>query len=191
MPNLVTKGIMSRIGNTPINIPDQVTVEVANGEVVVKGPKGQLTAPVLPGIEVEVQEDQVMVSRRNERQQVRSNHGLVRSLINNHIIGVTDGYSKTLKLIGTGYRVQSKGQGLSITVGLSHSVEVEPLEGVTLKTEGNDTIHVEGINKQVVGQMAADIRKLRPPEPYKGKGIRYEDEFVRIKPGKTVTGTEV
>lgn len=175
---------MSRIGNTPISIPSGVTVTVTDAEIVVKGPKGQLSSVLPKGIAVEVKDNEVAVSRSNDNQQTRAFHGLLRSLINNNIIGVTEGYKKTLKLIGTGYRVQAKGAGLSLAVGLSHNVEVAPYEGVSLVTEGNDTVHVEGIDKQAVGQMAADIRKVRPPEPYKGKGIRYHDELVRTKQGK-------
>lgn len=177
---------MSRIGNTPIEIPSGVTVNVAGEVVEVKGPKGQLQAPMFKGIEVKVAADEVLVTRKNDDNQTKAFHGLARNLIKNHVLGVTEGYKKTLKLVGTGYRVQAKGAGISMSLGLSHEIEFQPEAGITVKTEGNDTIHVEGIDKQRVGQVAADIRKFRPPERYKGKGIRYEDEIVRIKPGKTV-----
>jgi large subunit ribosomal protein L6 len=176
---------MSRIGRTPISIPSGVTVTISGREAVVHGPKGELKAVVPAGIKVDVVDNEVKVERTNDLKQTRAFHGLLRSLINNHIIGVTEGYTKTLKLVGTGYRAQAKGAGISLSLGLSHQVDVQPVPEVTFKVEGTDTIHIEGIDKQTVGQVAADIRKLRPPEPYKGKGIRYEDEIVRTKPGKT------
>lgn len=175
---------MSRIGLKAINVPQGVTVTVAGSAVEVKGPKGQLSVEVLPGITVAVADNQVNVTRTNDEKQTRAFHGLVRSLIENAVIGVSEGYKKTLKLIGTGYRVKAQGAGVSLSVGFSHPVDVVPTAGVTLKVEGTDTIHIEGIDKQAVGQVAADIRKVRPPEPYKGKGIRYEDEEVRRKQGK-------
>ncbi|MBD3279092.1 MAG: 50S ribosomal protein L6 [Candidatus Pacebacteria bacterium] len=179
---------MSKIGKKPVDIVSGVTVQVEADQVVVKGPKGELTAPILPGIKVETKDNQVQVSPLNNQRQTRAYHGLVRSLIENHVIGVTKGYQKTLKLVGTGYRAKAAGQNVSVTVGFSHPVEIKPLTGVTLKVEGNDTIHVSGADKQAVGQMAAQIRAIRPPEPYKGKGIRYEDEVVSRKPGKTAVG---
>ncbi len=175
---------MSRIGRKSIALPAGVTVTVANNVVDVKGPKGQLKIDVLPGITVEVKDNEVIVDRKNEVKQTRAFHGLIRSLIQNNIIGVTDGYKKTLKLIGTGYRAKAQGAGVSLAVGYSHPVEVQAVNGVTIKVQGNDTIYLEGIDKQAVGQLAADIRKIRPPEPYKGKGIRYEDEAVIRKQGK-------
>jgi large subunit ribosomal protein L6 len=175
---------MSRIGRKAITLPAGVNVTVDAAKVTVTGPKGSLTVELLPGITVEVAEDQVNVGRKNELKQTRAFHGLVRSLINNHVNGVANGYKKTLKLIGTGYRVAMKGQGLSLAVGFSHPVEVAAVEGVKLTIEGNDTIHLEGIDRQVVGQLAANIRAIKPPEPYKGKGIRYVDEVVRRKQGK-------
>lgn len=175
---------MSRIGRKAISLPTGVTVTVNADTVVVKGPKGELQAPLLDGITVEVVENQVQVGRKSDDRQVKAYHGLVRSLINNHILGVTTGYKKTLKLIGTGYRVAMKGQGITLSLGFSHPVDVAAPQGVSIKAEGNDTILIEGNDKQKVGQVAADIRKLRPPEPYKGKGIRYEDEIVRRKQGK-------
>lgn len=176
---------MSRIGKKPIAIPAGVTVEVANNTIVVKGPKGQLQTPVLSGLTVKVENNEVIVEQIGNTNEASAFHGLIRSLLANNVKGVSEGFKKTLKLVGTGYRVQAKGAGVSLAVGFSHPVEVNPDQGVALKVEGNDTIHVEGIDKQAVGQMAANIRKIKPPEPYKGKGIRYEDEFVRIKPGKT------
>lgn len=175
---------MSRIGRTAIPVPSGVTLELQAAEMSVKGPKGQLTMPTYKGITVKVENDSIVVERTNEQLQTKAYHGLVRSLLNNFVHGVTTGYKKTLKLVGTGYRVQQQGQGLSLSVGFSHPVTVSPAEGVTLKVEGNDTIIIEGIDKQKVGQMAANIRAIKPPEPYKGKGIRYEDEVVLRKQGK-------
>lgn len=175
---------MSRIGRTPITIPAGVTVTVTDKAVVVKGQKGELSTQLLPHISVAVADGTVIVSRNSEDKHVRSCHGLIRSLLANNIEGVANGFKKTLKLVGTGYRVQAKGTGLSLAVGYSHPVDVQPPQGVQLKVEGQDTVHIEGIDKHMVGQVAANIRKVRPPEPYKGKGIRYEDEVVRKKQGK-------
>lgn len=180
---------MSRIGIKPISFPDSVSVTVADGSVVVKGPKGELSTQILPGIKVAVSSGEVEVSRNNDLKQTKAFHGLIRSLIANNVSGVTDGYKKTLKMVGTGYRVKAAGQGLSLSVGYSHNIDVLAREGVDLKVEGNNTIYIEGIDKQAVGQMAAEIRKLRPPEPYKGKGIRYEGEVVKRKQGKVVAAT--
>lgn len=177
-------GNMSKIGRKPISLPAGVTLEIQADSVVVKGPKGQLTAPLMPGITVKVEDNQILVERKSDEKQVKAGHGLVRSLVNNHVIGVTEGYKKTLKLVGTGYRVAAKGAGISLSVGFSHPVDVAAEAGVKITTEGTDTIHIEGIDKHAVGQMAANIRAIKPPEPYKGKGIRYEDEVVRRKQGK-------
>jgi large subunit ribosomal protein L6 len=175
---------MSRIGRKTISIPTGVTVEVKSDAIVVKGPKGELQAPAFPHIQVNVADNEISVARDSEDKQIRAFHGLIRSLLNNHVTGVTTGYKKTLKLVGTGYRVTAKGAGISLAVGFSHPVLVEAVPGVKLSVEGTDTIYIEGIDKQAVGQLAADIRAIRPPEPYKGKGIRYEDEVVRRKQGK-------
>ncbi|MFZ1721411.1 MAG: 50S ribosomal protein L6 [Microgenomates group bacterium] len=176
---------MSRIGRKSIPVPTGVTVTNAADVITIKGPKGQLTVQLLPKIVVEVADGQVTVTRKNEEKQTKAFHGLIRSLIQNCIIGVTEGYKKTLKLVGTGYRVQAKGKGISLAVGYSHPIDFQPEAGISLAVEGNDTINIEGIDKQAVGQTAANIRKHRPPEPYKGKGIRYSDEVVRRKQGKT------
>jgi len=178
---------MSKIGKTPITIPEKVEIKIEGQEVKVKGPKGQLTAPIKPGIRVVLEDGLIKVERENDKLQTRAYHGLVRSLIQNQIEGVTDGYQKTLKLVGTGYRVSKKGAGLEVTVGYSHPVAIDPVKDVELSIEGNDTIIVKGMDKQKVGQVAADIRAIRKPEPYKGKGIRYADEVVKIKPGKAAT----
>lgn len=176
---------MSKIGKKAIVLPAQVNVEVAEREVVVRGPKGELRVTLLPKITVKVTEGEIVVERKNEEQQSRANHGLLRSLLANAVQGVTEGYSKVLKLVGTGYRVSAKGSDLSMTLGFSHPVEFAAVSGVTFKVTGNNLITIEGIDKQLVGQVAANIRALRPPEPYGGKGIRYKDELVRRKQGKT------
>lgn len=178
---------MSRIGKKAITLPAGVTVTPGTTEIVVKGPKGELKVVNFPGITMEIVDGKVQVSRTNEERQTRAYHGLVRSLIENAVEGVSDGYKKTLKLVGTGYRVAAKGQALALSLGFSHPVTFEPVQGVKFVIEGNDTIHLESIDKQLVGQVAANIRKIRPPEPYKGKGVRYADEVVRRKAGKTAT----
>lgn len=178
---------MSRIGKKALTLPSGVTLQVVDSEAVVKGPKGELKVVLMPGISVQVEDTTVKVLRSNEERQTRAYHGLVRSLLENSIDGVATGFKKTLKLIGTGYRVAAKGQGLSLSLGFSHPVEVAPAAGIKFTVEGNDTIHIEGIDKQLVGQTAANIRKVRPPEPYKGKGVRYVDEIVRRKAGKAAS----
>jgi large subunit ribosomal protein L6 len=178
---------MSRIGRKAIILPAGVTVTVTPTEVVVKGTKGELKVTMLSGITVEVKDNEVNVERTNDEQQTRAFHGLIRSLINNSVIGVSAGYKKTLKLVGTGYRVTAKGADISLALGFSHPVEFATEPGIKLTVEGNDTIHIEGIDKHMVGQVAANIRKIRSPEPYKGKGVRYSDEVIRRKAGKTAT----
>lgn len=175
---------MSKIGRKPLALPTGVTLTTQGAEIVVKGTKGELKAPLFPHILIAVADGEVRVTRDSEDRQTKAFHGLTRSLIENHIEGVTKGFKKTLKLVGTGYRVTTKGAGISLALGFSHPVDVKPPQGVKLSIDGNDTIFVEGIDKQAVGQAAADIRALKPPEPYKGKGIRYEDEIVRRKQGK-------
>lgn len=175
---------MSRIGRQPIQILEGVTVQVKDGQVAVKGPKGELRQEIRPEIKVEIKKDQILVSRKTENKLGRSLHGLTRTLIANMVQGVTEGWSKTLKLVGTGYRVKLEGEKIILSVGFSHPVEVKPIEGIKFEVKGNDMITVLGIDKALVGQVTAGIRKIRPPEPYKGKGIRYEDEEVRRKPGK-------
>jgi len=175
---------MSRIGRLPIPIPSGVTVTIDGRHVAVKGPKGELSLDIAEPIEAKVEEDQVLVTRPDDERQSRALHGLTRSLIANQITGVTDGFSKTLEVVGTGYRVNAKGQSLEFALGYSHSITVDPPEGVTFSVEGNDKVTVSGIDKQAVGEAAANIRKLRKPEPYKGKGVRYEGEHIRRKAGK-------
>lgn len=175
---------MSRIGKKPVAIPAGVTVSVATDRIQVKGPKGELSESMFPGIVVEIKDNQVTIARSDESPQQRAAHGLIRSLIHNMVIGVTQGFEKKLELVGTGYRVSAKGANLSLTLGYSHPIEVEAAPGITFKVEGNNKITISGISKYAVGQIAAKIRELRPPEPYKGKGIRYEGEVVRRKAGK-------
>jgi large subunit ribosomal protein L6 len=175
---------MSRIGRMPIDVPAGVTVSIDGQHVSVKGPKGELALTVAEPIQVSLEDNQVVVTRPNEERLSKSLHGLTRTLINNNIIGVTQGYEKKLEVVGTGYRVAAKGQSLELSLGFSHSVTVDPPQGITFAVEGNDKITVIGIDKQAVGETAANIRKLRKPEPYKGKGVRYSGEHVRRKAGK-------
>ena len=176
---------MSRIGRLPIDIPAGVDVKVDGAAVTVKGPKGELALNVASPIEVKVEDNQVLVTRPDDERESRALHGLTRSLIANQIIGVTQGYSKGLEIVGTGYRVAQKGSSVEFALGFSHPVTVEPPAGITLTVEGNNKITVAGIDKQAVGETAANIRKIKKPEPYKGKGIRYAGEVVRRKAGKS------
>lgn len=175
---------MSRIGRLPIDIPAGVTIDVAGQIVTVKGPKGELTLTVASPIEVKLEDAQLLVTRPDDERNSRSLHGLTRTLIANQIIGVTQGYSKGLEVVGTGYRVAQKGSAVEFALGFSHPVTVEPPVGITLTVEGNNKLTVAGIDKQAVGEVAANIRKIRKPEPYKGKGVRYAGEIVRRKAGK-------
>ncbi|MGO2660124.1 50S ribosomal protein L6 [Mycetocola reblochoni] len=175
---------MSRIGKLPISIPAGVTVTVDGSVVTVKGPKGELALTVASPIEAKVEGTLVVVSRPNDERESRSLHGLTRTLISNNIVGVTEGYSKGLEVVGTGYRVQQKGQSVEFALGFSHPVLIDPPAGITLTVEGNNKLTVAGIDKQAVGEAAANIRKIRKPEPYKGKGVRYAGEVVRRKAGK-------
>jgi large subunit ribosomal protein L6 len=175
---------MSRIGRLPIDIPGGVTVTIDGQNVAVKGPKGELSLAVSAPITVAIEENQVLVTRPNDERLSRSLHGLTRTLINNQIIGVTQGYTKGLEVVGTGYRVAAKGESLEFALGYSHSITVDPPKGISFQVEGNNKVTVVGIDKQAVGEVAANIRKLRKPEPYKGKGVRYAGEIVRRKAGK-------
>ena len=176
---------MSRIGRLPIAIPTGVDVTVTGSAVTVKGPKGELALTVASPIEVKIEDGQLLVTRPDDERESRSLHGLTRTLIANQIIGVTTGYSKGLEIVGTGYRVQAKGSSLEFALGFSHSITVEPPVGISFAVEGNNKLTVHGIDKQAVGEVAANIRKLRKPEPYKGKGVRYAGEVVRRKAGKS------
>ncbi|HCS62244.1 MAG TPA: 50S ribosomal protein L6 [Microbacterium sp.] len=175
---------MSRIGRLPIEIPAGVTVSVDGSAVAVKGPKGELTLNVASPIEVEIEDNQVVVARPDDERESRSLHGLTRTLINNNIIGVTQGYTKGLEVVGTGYRVQQKGSSIEFALGFSHPVLIDPPAGITFTVEGTNKLTISGIDKQAVGEAAANIRKIRKPEPYKGKGVRYAGENVRRKAGK-------
>lgn len=175
---------LSRIGRKPIPIPQGVQVEVAYGEVTVKGPNGTLTQTYHPDVKVTVEDGNVVVERLSERKFHHALHGLTRSLIANAVQGVSEGYTKTLELMGVGYRVQEAGDGIVLSVGYSHTVEMHPPDGVTMEVEGNNRIHVRGIDKQKVGNLAAKVRKVRPPNAYKEKGIRYQGEVLHFKPGK-------
>ena len=176
---------MSRVGYKPITVPSGVEVTINGNDVTVKGSQGTLNQTFNPDMKV-VQENNVLtVSRPSDEAPHRALHGLTRSLLANMVIGVNEGFSKSLELVGVGYRTQQSGKGLTLSVMYSHTVEVQPLDGVTLEVEGNNRIHVRGIDKQKVGQQAAEIRKVRPPNVYTGKGIRYEGEQVKLKPGKS------
>ena len=179
-----TEKPLSRIGRQPIPIPDGVQVEVLYGGVKVTGPRGEVTQTYHPEVNVKVEDGQVIVERLTERKFHHSLHGLTRSLIANAVVGVTEGYSRTLELMGVGYRVQQNGAGITLSVGYSHTVEVFPEEGLTMEVEGNNRVHISGVDKQKVGQLAAKVRKVRPPNRYKEKGIRYQGEVLRLKPGK-------
>ncbi len=177
---------MSRIGKMPIAIPAGVTVDVAENNVVtVKGPKGTLTRALAPELEIKLEGGEVVVNRPNDLKRMKSLHGLTRTLINNMVIGVTQGYEKALEINGVGYRVVKEGKKLNLTLGYSHSVIMEDPEGIETVVDGQNKIIVKGIDKEKVGQFAAEIRDKRRPEPYKGKGIKYVDEVIRRKAGKT------
>ncbi|MEO7146926.1 MAG: 50S ribosomal protein L6 [Terrimesophilobacter sp.] len=175
---------MSRIGRLPIDVPSGVDVKVDGSAVTVTGPKGELSLTVASPIAVALDGGQVLVTRPDDERESRSLHGLTRTLIQNQIIGVTEGYSKGLEIVGTGYRVAQKGNSLEFALGYSHSITVDPPAGITFSIDGNTKVAVHGIDKQQVGEVAANIRKLRKPEPYKGKGVRYAGEIVRRKAGK-------
>lgn len=177
---------MSRIGRMPIDIPTGVTVQVGeNNEVTVKGPKGTLTKVLHKNMLIKVEGNQIIVERPNDLKENRSLHGLTRTLINNMVVGVTEGYQKTLQINGVGYRCQKQGKKLVLSLGYSHPVEMEDSDDHTFEVPDPNTIIVKGIDKQIVGQVAAVVREKRLPEPYKGKGIKYADEVIRRKEGKT------
>jgi large subunit ribosomal protein L6 len=176
---------VSRIGKLPVVVPSGVDVKVEDGEVRVKGPKGELRQPFLVDVvEVRLDDGKIVVGRKGDAKAHRSAHGLTRTLIANMVEGVSKGFRKSLEISGVGYRAAKSGEKLTLSLGYSHPVAFEAPQGVALTVEGQTKIHVEGIDKQAVGQVAADIRRLRKPEPYKGKGIRYEGERIRKKLGK-------
>jgi large subunit ribosomal protein L6 len=176
---------MSRIGKNPVPVPSGVEVKIGAGNIVtVKGPKGTLERKLSSDMNISLEEGQVVVTRPNDLKRFKSLHGLTRSLINNMVVGVTDGYKKVLEINGVGYRAAKSGSKLTLSLGYSHPVEMTDPEGVTSEVEGTNKITVSGIDKEKVGQYAANIREKRPPEPYKGKGIKYETEYIRRKAGK-------
>jgi large subunit ribosomal protein L6 len=177
---------MSRIGKAPVTVPSGVDVSIAGRTVTVKGPKGTLTREIPEGVSVSRESDTLVVTRDNEDRDARARHGLVRTLMNNMVVGVTDGFAKELDIIGVGYRAEAQGPNkLKLALGFSHPVVVEAPEGVTFEVPAQTKIIVKGADKEVVGQVAANIREIRKPEPYKGKGVRYVDERVLRKAGKT------
>jgi large subunit ribosomal protein L6 len=175
---------MSRIGKLPIPVPSGVEVSIAGREVTVKGPKGTLSHRVVEPITIAQNDGEIVVSRPDDESESKARHGLTRSLVANMVTGVTEGYSKTLEIVGTGYRVQARGSDLEFALGFSHPVTVKPPEGISFAVEAPTRFVVSGIDKQRVGEVAANIRKIRKPEPYKGKGVRYAGEVVRRKAGK-------
>ncbi|MBV9484887.1 MAG: 50S ribosomal protein L6 [Frankiaceae bacterium] len=175
---------MSRIGKMPIPVPSGVEVTISGRDVTVKGPKGTLSHTVVEPITVTQGENELVVVRPDDDRDSKSRHGLTRTLVNNMVVGVTEGYSKTLEIVGTGYRVQAKGSDLEFALGFSHPVLVKAPDGISFAVEAPTRFVVSGIDKQQVGEVAANIRKIRKPEPYKGKGVRYAGEVVRRKAGK-------
>jgi large subunit ribosomal protein L6 len=176
---------MSRIGKMPVPIPKGIEVKQSKRHLTVKGPKGELALDVHQDMKVVVDEGEIRVERPSDEKQHRALHGLTRSLVANMVQGVSEGFSKTLEIVGVGYRADAKGKGIVLNLGFSHTIDYEPVEGVSLECPNQTTIVVSGADKQKVGQTAAEIRSFRPPEPYKGKGVRYQGERVRRKAGKT------
>lgn len=176
---------MSRVGKKPIEIPSGVTVTLDKNTVTVKGPKGELTRTFNPDIEIKIEENIINVSRPSDAKEHRALHGTTRAVIANMVEGVSKGFERSLELIGVGYRAQKQGTKLVLNVGYSHPVEIEPEKGLEIEVPANTKVIVKGTDKERVGALAANIRGVRPPEPYKGKGIRYEGEYVRRKEGKT------
>ncbi|RME20145.1 MAG: 50S ribosomal protein L6 [Deltaproteobacteria bacterium] len=176
---------MSRIGNKPVELPKGVTFQHANGEIVVKGPRGSISRKVVAGIDFEEQDSTVVVRRAGDTPQLRANHGLMRSLLASMVEGVSKGFERRLDIVGVGYKAEVKGRTLVLNLGYSHPVEFAFPEGIDIEVGKNNKIFVRGIDKERVGQAAAVIRSFRPPDSYKGKGVRYEGEYVRIKAGKS------
>ena len=175
---------MSRIGRNPIPVPAGVDVRIDGADITVKGPKGELSHTLAEPITARLEDGTIYVERPNDERRSRALHGLSRTLVNNLVVGVTTGYDKVLEIQGTGYRVQAKGQDLEFALGFSHPVTVAAPDGITFSVQKPTQLTVSGINKQLVGETAANIRKIRPPEPYKGKGVRYQGENIRRKAGK-------
>ncbi len=175
---------MSRIGRKLIDMPAGVTLSVDDGKVMVKGPKGDLSVDLVPGIDISVEDNAIKVTRQSDDKKTRAFHGMIRALVNNLVVGVSQGFERNLEIVGIGWRAQMQGKTLVMNLGFSHPVEFDPPEGIEISTDGPAKIAVKGIDKQAVGQTAAIIRGFRPPEPYKGKGIRYAGEHVIRKAGK-------
>ncbi len=175
---------MSRIGRRPVTIPSNVTVEQARGQIHVKGPKGSLSAAIPPAVSVEIEGDLVRFERADDSKPSRAYHGLARATVANMVRGVTEGFTRELQIEGVGYRAEASGKKLSLALGFSHPVTMEVPEGLAVTVEGQHRIRVQGVDRSQVGQFASEIRSLRPPEPYKGKGVRYTDERIRRKVGK-------
>ena len=175
---------MSRIGRLPITVPSGVTVTIKDSLVNVKGPKGEISQSFTPDMKIKLEDGKIVVDRPSDSKEHRALHGLTRSLLNNMVVGATKGWEKTLEIVGVGFRAEKSGEKIILRVGFSHTVEVSPLPGVSLEIDGPTRVKIMGINKETVGEMAAEIRGIRPPDAYKGKGIRYVGEAVRIKPGK-------
>ena len=175
---------MSRVGRKVITIPSGVEIKQDGSKITVKGPKGQLEREFSSEITVKVENNDINITRPSDLPDIRALHGTTRAVLSNMIVGVSQGFEKKLELIGVGYRVQAAGKGLTLALGYSHPVEIAAVDGIEFKVDGNTKISVEGINKELVGQIAANIRSKRPPEPYKGKGVKYADEKIRRKEGK-------
>ena len=175
---------MSRVGRKVITIPGGVEIKQDGSKITVKGPKGQLEREFSSEITVKVENNDINITRPSDLPDIRALHGTTRAVLNNMIVGVSQGFEKKLEHIGVGYRVQAAGKGLTLALGYSHPVEIAAVDGIEFKVDGNTKISVEGINKELVGQIAANIRSKRPPEPYKGKGVKYADEKIRRKEGK-------
>lgn len=176
---------MSRIGRLPINVPKTVKASIKDGVITVEGPKGKLSQTIMPAINVEIEEGRIVVTRENEEKATKAAHGLTRQLINNMVVGVSEGYQKNLVIVGVGYKAELQQKNLVLSLGYSNDIEYVIPEGVKIALETPNKINVSGIDKQLVGQTAADIRSLRKPEPYKGKGIKYDTEHIRSKSGKS------
>ncbi|MDD5510569.1 MAG: 50S ribosomal protein L6 [Dehalococcoidales bacterium] len=176
---------MSRVGRMPITVPQGVAVNIEGNRVTVVGPKGELSRSFSPDMSITLSDGILTVSRPSDNREHRSLHGLTRSLLANMVVGVSSGFEKNLEIVGVGYRAEKVGDNLVFRIGFSHTVEVSPLPGVVLNAEAANRIKISGIDKEVVGQMAAEIKAIRPPDAYKGKGIRYAGEYVRLKPGKS------
>jgi len=175
---------MSRIGRLPIVIPSEVTVNIKDTQVTVKGPKGEISQTFMPAMAIKLENSKLIVQRANDTKENKALHGLTRAILNNMVTGVTKGWDRSLEIVGVGFRAEKAGEKIVLRLGFSHTVEVTPLPGLTLNLDGPNKIKVLGVNKEIVGQMAAEIRAIRPPDAYKGKGIRYTGEKVRIKAGK-------